>query len=134
MPFVIRHLGWFVAAALAATWYYFPAATVWLLDSNLWLLSVLGKGIAAVVPAEWGGALLMSLTGLVGKIANGVNWLTSSAPQAEASIKILLEGLLILGEVKVIRGLLAIPYGLRKAKNWLRGPAKVVDIRGRAVS
>ncbi len=127
--FTIRYLGWIVTAVLATSWWYFPTATVWLLDSNIWLLSVVGKAIATVVPASWGGGLLESLTALVQTLAKGISFLASSSPRSEATTKILLEGLLILGEVKVVRGLLMIPYGWRKVKNFFRGSAKVVPFR-----
>src|SRR5437868_104486 len=100
-----RNFGLIVAAVLALLWWFAPSAAVGLLDANLVFASWLGKLIGSVIPAA--GLAIEGLLGLVGGLAKLTNFVSSylggAGPRSEATVRIVVETLVILAEIKAIR-------------------------------
>jgi hypothetical protein len=100
-----RNAGLIIAAVLALSWWFVPSVTVILLDANLVFVGWLGTLIGMLVPPA--GLAIAGLLGLVGGLAKLTNfvsgYLGDAGPRSEATIRIIVETLIILGEVKIIR-------------------------------
>ena len=131
------HIGFFILVGMVALWFLAPSTAVAILDANMAMVRQIAKWIAAVVPIEWGGAILSNVIALMDKLTEIVKemvklkWIQDMGfgPRTEIIFRMLFELAFLYLEIKVIRFLLAwivIPISrfISKGGAWLSGRRK----------
>lgn len=100
----IRYPGTILTLVLGLLWWLNPPAVVSILNANLEMISWVAKAL----PSDLGGVMLDGLVKLMKALGNGANLVSSFlpstfGPHTEATIRIVIETLLLVAETRVIR-------------------------------
>jgi hypothetical protein len=131
LVFCSRYPGTILTVVLGLLWWLNPPAVVSILNANLEMISWVAKAL----PSDLGGVMLDGLVKLMKALGKGANLVSSFlpptfGPHTEATIRIVIETLLLVAETRVIRWTYNIVWFLTWPffKKAPAAPAPVVQI------